>query len=332
VKRSFFVFLLLIGAAVGIFCGELVCRLPTCRDLIGVLCGRGHLLAPARGEGVYEADLDRAVAEPRYAAGIDDKARGESTHDQAVLDLLVANAMARSFAAREKISPNEIAREVHLLRCQFRDEKTWAVALRRSGLSVRAIGRKLAASLRTRQWIAGKIARDVGVTSAECLAFYDAHPQNFAQPLRVRASHLFLAAPAGTPPPIVDAKRKLIESLSARLAHSAKFPDLVAEASEDEATRSRGGDLGYFSALRMPADFFAAVMKLHVGQTSPPIQTRLGFHIVQLTDSKPAQQLPFDQARAEIAAALESEKRQDAVKVLIVDLCARAKWFGRAHR
>jgi parvulin-like peptidyl-prolyl isomerase len=104
------------------------------------------------------------------------------------------------------------------------------------------------------------------------------------------ASHLFLAAPMETPPTIIDAKRELIESLSVRLARGKKFSDLVAAASEDEATKSRGRDLGYFSAFRMPPDFFGAVTKLRVGQISPPIRTRLGFHIVQLTDSKPAQQ------------------------------------------
>jgi parvulin-like peptidyl-prolyl isomerase len=172
--------------------------------------------------------------------------------------------------------------------------------------------------------------RDVYVMPAECRAFYDARPENFAQSLRLRASHLFLAAPMETPPPIIDAKRELIESLSVRLARGEEFSDLVAAASEDEATKNRRGDLGYFSAFRMPPDFFGAVTKLRVGRISPPIRTWLGFHIVQLTDSKPAQQLPFDQARAEISATLESEKRQGAIKSLIVDLCARAALARRA--
>jgi parvulin-like peptidyl-prolyl isomerase len=116
------------------------------------------------------------------------------------------------------------------------------------------------------------------------------------------------------------------------LARGEKFSDLVAAASEDEATKRRGGDLDYFSAFRMPPDFFGAVTKLRVGQISPPIRTRLGFHIGQLTDSKPAQQLPFDQARAEISATSESEKRQGAIKTLIGDLCARAECFSATRR
>jgi hypothetical protein len=333
VKRGVFILLLLTAAAAGIACGEWTCRLPGCRNLLGVLCGRGHLLALARGQGIYEADLERAVAELRYAAGMDDKGRqGEGTDNQAVLDLLVTNAMARSLAPQEKVSRPEIERGAALIRCQFGDEKTWKAALQASGLSIRAIRRQIAADLRTRKWIAGKIARDVDIMPAECRAFYDAHPENFAQPLRLRASHLFLAAPMETPPPIIETKRELIESLSVRLARGEKFSDLVAAASEDEATKDRGGDLGYFSAFRMLPDFFGAVTKLHVGQISPPIRTRLGFHIVQLTDSKPAQQLPFDQARAEISATLESEKRQGSIRTLIVDLCARAECFRATRR
>jgi parvulin-like peptidyl-prolyl isomerase len=143
---------------------------------------------------------------------------------------------------------------------------------------------------------------------------------------------LFLAAPVQTAPPIIDASRKLIESLSARLVGGERFSDLMAARSEDEATKNCGGDLGYFSVFRMPPDFFGAVTKLNVGQISPPIRTRLGLRIVQLTDSQPAQQLPFDQARGEIAATLESEKRHRATNTLVVDACARAECFSTIRR
>lgn len=119
---------------------------------------------------------------------------------------------------KKRFSRPEIERGAALIRCQFGDEKTWEAALQANGLSIRAIRREIAADLRTRKWIAGKIARDVDAMPAECRAFYDARPENFAQPLRLRASHLFLAAPMETPRPIIDAKRELIESLSVRLA------------------------------------------------------------------------------------------------------------------
>jgi parvulin-like peptidyl-prolyl isomerase len=77
----------------------------------------------------------------------------------------------------------------------------------------------------------------------------------------------------------------------------------------------------------MPPDFFSGVTKLQVGQISRPIRSRLGFHIVQLTDSKPARQISFDEATTEIGLALENQKRQDAVEKLMVDLCRRAHWL-----
>jgi parvulin-like peptidyl-prolyl isomerase len=108
--------------------------------------------------------------------------------------------------------------------------------------------------------------------------------------MRFRASHIFLAAPPGTPAEAVDAKRREIERIFTRLAHGEQFADLARVGSEDEATKTRGGDLNYFSESRMPPDFFAAIKGMRVGETSSVIRTRLGFHIVQLTDAKPGEE------------------------------------------
>ncbi len=76
----------------------------------------------------------------------------------------------------------------------------------------------------------------------------------------------------------------------------------------------------------MPLDFVAAVSKMHVDEISPPVRTPLGFHIIELTDSKPARQMVFEEARQEAVLALENAKRQSAVQGLVADLVRRAEF------
>ena len=81
----------------------------------------------------------------------------------------------------------------------------------------------------------------------------------------------------------------------------------------------------------MPPDFFAAVRKLQLGAVSQPFRTHLGFHIVQLTDSKPARQMGFDEAEPEVKLRIRNEKRQALVLNLAAELLARAE-FVRTPR
>jgi parvulin-like peptidyl-prolyl isomerase len=135
-----------------------------------------------------------------------------------------------------------------------------------------------------------------------------------------------LAAPPETAPEIVEAKRSTIEALSVILAGGEDFATLAAENSEDEATKLRGGDLGYFSATRMPPDFVAAAARLRPGEISRPIRTRLGFHIIKLIDVQPARQKTFDEARNDIAIELANQKRATAIQRLMVDLTSQTDY------
>ncbi|HET9419194.1 MAG TPA: peptidylprolyl isomerase, partial [Chthoniobacterales bacterium] len=169
-------------------------------------------------------------------------------------------------------------------------------------------------------------------TAAECRDFYNTHQERFLQPTRCRASHLFLAAPPETPPEIVDLKQKIIASLWERVRKGEDFSELVAANSEDEATKARGGDLGFFSESRMPPDFFEAVQKLRVGEISRPVRTRLGFHIIQVTDVKLPRQMSFEEAQPEIALAFENANLASAMRSISRQLVERAEFVRAALR
>ena len=76
------------------------------------------------------------------------------------------------------------------------------------------------------------------------------------------------------------------DTIAARLAGGADFAKLAAEASDDEATRRRGGDLGWFGADTYGTTFGLQVAALADGQTSAPFKTDAGWVIVQRTGSR----------------------------------------------
>ena len=76
------------------------------------------------------------------------------------------------------------------------------------------------------------------------------------------------------------------DTLAARIAGGAEFAKLAAESSDDEATKRRGGDLGWFGADTYGNAFGMQVASLSDGQTSAPFKTDAGWVIVQRTASR----------------------------------------------
>jgi hypothetical protein len=329
VRSRFWVAVLFPAAcAAGILSAQLICSSVCARSVIGILFGRGELLALVHGSGIYQADLACAAREQRYlAAGGEPQPLEEEMQDRSILSGLIANVNLENFARQEGIRSMAIARAYDVLQLQIQPQVTWAAAMRANRSSPRSLRRRIAKALRAEKWIERQIADRIRVTADECLQYYQAHPETYSQPMRWRACHLFLASPPETPPDVVETKRAAIETLLGRIVRGEKFAELIAVASEDEATKMCDGDLGFFSDSRVPPDFFAAVKNMHVGEISQVVRTRLGFHIIQLMDSTPSEQMTFDQAREEISLMLANRKRAAAVQGLPARLLGGAEFI-----
>ena len=106
----------------------------------------------------------------------------------------------------------------------------------------------------------------------------------------MRASHILVQVGEEATPEDTAAAWKRIMALRERVAKGEDFGTVAKSkgGSDDPSAQKNGGDLGWFSALQMRPPFERSVYPTPVGQLSQPVRTRFGYHIIKVTDTRPA--------------------------------------------
>jgi peptidyl-prolyl cis-trans isomerase SurA len=104
----------------------------------------------------------------------------------------------------------------------------------------------------------------------------------------VHASHiLILSRPDDMPEDTLKAYKKALELMN-RAKAGEDFAKLAKENSEDPSAKQNGGDLGFFSALRMVYPFESAAFNTPVNEISKPVRTKFGYHIIKVHAKRPS--------------------------------------------
>jgi len=148
------------------------------------------------------------------------------------------------------------------------------------------------------------------VEDDEITAYYNANSANFMFPEVMRVSHILV--------PTEEQAKSIHEDLK----RGASFGD-TAKAKSVDPTAQNAGDIGYFPKGQLIPEFEAACAELEIGEFSEPVKTKLGYHIIKLTDRKEPALRPLEQVKEQIKAALYTMKRRDRFGVLMEDLSGK---------
>jgi peptidyl-prolyl cis-trans isomerase SurA len=106
-----------------------------------------------------------------------------------------------------------------------------------------------------------------------------------------------------------EAKLK-IERIRERIETGAKFEDQAKSNSED-ASASKGGDLGWVSPGDTVPDFEQAMNRLQPGELSAPVRTPFGWHVIQVQERR-TQDVTKERQREQARQALRQRKSDEA--------------------
>ena len=159
----------------------------------------------------------------------------------------------------------------------------------------------------------------ISVAPEEAREYYENHRDEFAKPPSVRLALLYLSAHSRMSPEKRDSIREKLagaRETALGMAEEKGFGKLSIAFSEHQASRYRGGDIGWvkeegragIDQAAVDAGFSLAA----VGDVSEVVEGENGFYVVKLMDRKEASLTPFEKVERKINQTLLLEKRRKA--------------------
>jgi len=168
-----------------------------------------------------------------------------------------------------------------------------------------------------------KQVRDVPAPDdAQVRAYYDANPELFTEPEKLRLSVILLAVDPSSPSMTWQATRDEAKTIYGRLVNGADFEEAARMHSSAYADQS--GDMGYIHRGMLPEGIQKKIDDFVVGKLNEPFDTLEGVAIFRLTERLPGAKREFVDVAPRARELLVRERQESVWKALIDRLVAKA--------
>lgn len=211
---------------------------------------------------------------------------------QIVLDQMIAESLIRQAAKKAgiKVSSYEIDAELSMIRDQL--GTSYGEVLAQYGMTENALRTNIEMN-----FLAVKYStKDLVITDEDLRRYFEENKDLYTSPEIVRVSHI-----------LVDTEEEA-KQIAQQLKDGADFATLATEKSTDTMSAANGGDLDWFSRGQMVEPFEKVAFSMRPGQISEPVKTDYGYHIIKMTDRKPAYEAVFDEVRYDVERDFRTSK------------------------
>ena len=152
---------------------------------------------------------------------------------------------------------------------------------------------------------------NIAISDADVKSYFDQNQARYSTKEERRASHILINAAASAPAAEREAAKAKATELQAQVKNApAKFAELAKKHSQDSGSAPSGGDLSFFQKGAMVKSFEDAAFALKKGEVSEVVESEFGYHVILVTDVRPAVVRPLDKVKPEIVAELKKSQAQ----------------------
>ncbi len=260
--------------------------------------GSNDIAASINGEDITNKEIDEQYAKlPAQYQGLIDR---ETFVNQTILSrLLIQEAKKEGIT----VTDQEIDKSLDPLR--INNETLDEIAIQQ-GYTVEELKKILGDRLYINKLLEKKL--NIVITDDEAKKFFDANKADLGEKEQIKAAHILVKT------------EEEANDIEKQLKEGKIFTELANQYSIDPGSNKTGGELGFFPKGVMVKEFEDAAFKLNINEVSAPIQTQFGYHIIKVTDKKPAKEANYDELKDKIKDYLKQQRLTTDSKTYVEDL------------
>lgn len=150
------------------------------------------------------------------------------------------------------------------------------------------------------EFLKKEVSDKLTLSEEEKMKYYKSHLDEFKAPEMVRARHILIAVDKTASPETKAKAKEKADDILKKLRAGEDFAKIASESSDDASTKTKGGDVGFFSKKMIMKSLGDAAFSLKPGEISDLIETPYGYEIIKVEEKKASYQEPYEAVKDSI--------------------------------
>ena len=291
-------------------------RAPNPNDVVAEANGKKLLRKEADAQVDAQISPVRSQIPPDKLDGVVNQVRRQVLQQFVMKSLLVAEADRRGIT----VTPTDTQKAFKQITEKLPKGMTPQEAMKKSPLGEDYMRGEILTGIKIEKLLDQSLTNDLAVSDQSIKSFYEENKDRLATPESVHVRHILIGVDEKDDAATRAQKRKKADDVRAQLLKGADFAKLAEEYSSCPS-RSHGGDLGTFKRLQMVEPFDKASFEQQVNEIGPIVETKFGYHIIQVLEHNMPAKLTPEKA----GDVLRQQNKRQAIERLVNQLKATAQ-------
>ena len=170
----------------------------------------------------------------------------------------------------------------------------------------------------TQEYLTRVVSAGITVPENDIKKIYQEYEKEFQLPEQVKVRHILIAVEKNASTEEKQKAKSKAESILQRIRKGEDFSALAREASDDQSSASKGGELAPFTAGKTNSEEFEkAAFALRSDQISGVIESGYGFHIIKMLEHLEKRTAPYGDVREIIREKLKADLEQKKIQEFV---------------